>query len=208
MLEGGLKLQLGLNFHQRQQVLNVIKKQLRPYDYQQWLPLGKQCYLRFQPAGHILGSDYVEFKLLNNEIIVFSDNLGPSNTPLLPDPMPPKCANYLFIESTYGSKEHEDIATRTECLNAIIDHALQDSGVILIPAFSVGRTQELLFDIEQLIHQRDLSSSLSIILDSPRAKKSQRPTGVSKSCGERSKAKAQQSSSSPRLGTMHYSGKP
>ncbi|MDF5271737.1 MBL fold metallo-hydrolase, partial [Vibrio parahaemolyticus] len=155
MLEDGLKLQLGLNYHQRQQVLNVIKKQLRPHDYQQWLPLGQQCYLRFQPAGHILGSAYVEFKLPNHEVIVFSGDLGPSNTPLLPDPKPPKRADYLFIESTYGNKEHEDIATRTERLNAIIDHALQDGGVILIPAFSVGRTQELLFDIEQLIHQRD-----------------------------------------------------
>ncbi|HDM8200170.1 TPA: MBL fold metallo-hydrolase [Vibrio harveyi] len=171
MLEDGLKLQPGLNYHQRQQVLNVIKKQLRPYDYQQWLPLGKQCYLRFQPAGHILGSAYVEFKLPNHEIIVFSGDLGPSNTPLLPDPKPPKRADHLFIESTYGNKEHEDIATRTERLNAIIDHALQDGGVILIPAFSVGRTQELLFDIEQLIHQRDLSSSLPIILDSPLAKR-------------------------------------
>lgn len=56
-------------------------------------------------------------------------------------------------------------------MNTIIDHALQDGGVILIPAFSVGRTQELLFDIEQLIHQRDLSSSLPIILDSPLAKR-------------------------------------
>lgn len=160
-----------MNYHQRQQVLNVIKKQLRPHGYQQWLPLGKQCYLRFQPAGHIIGSAYVEFKLPNNEIIVFSGDLGPSNTPLLPDPKPPKRADYLFIESTYGNKEHEDIATRTERLNAIIDHALQDGGVILIPAFSVGRTQELIFDIEQLLHQRDLSSSLPIILDSPLAKR-------------------------------------
>ncbi|BCG16373.1 hypothetical protein HLBS07_02250 [Vibrio alginolyticus] len=118
-----------------------LKKQLRPHDYQQWLQLGKQCYLRFQPAGHILGSAYVEFKLPNHEIIVFSGDLGPSNTPLLPDPMPPKRADYLFIESTYGNKEHEDAATRTERLNAIIDHALRDGGVILIPAFSVGRTQ-------------------------------------------------------------------
>lgn len=54
-----------------------------------------------QPAGHILGSDYVEFKLLNNEIIVFSSDLGPSNTQLLPDPKPPKRADYLFIETTY-----------------------------------------------------------------------------------------------------------
>ncbi|BBM65843.1 MBL fold hydrolase [Vibrio alfacsensis] len=170
MLEDGLKLQLGLKYHQRQQVLNVIKKQLKSCHYQQWLPLGKQHYLRFQPAGHILGSAYVEFKLPNSEVIVFSGDLGPSNTPLLPDPKSPKQADYLFIESTYGNKQHDDVSTRTARLNHIIDHALKDGGVILIPAFSVGRTQELLFDIEQLIHQRDLHSSLPIILDSPLAK--------------------------------------
>lgn len=167
MLEDGLKMQLGLNYQQRQQGLNVIKKQLKPHDYQQWLPM----LPTLSACGSILGSAYVEFKLLNNEIIVFSSDLGPSNTQLLPDPKPPKRADYLFIETIYGNKEHEDIATRIERLNAIIDHALQDGGVILIPALSVGHTQELLFDIEQLIHQRDLSSSLPIILDSPLAKR-------------------------------------
>ncbi|EDP57497.1 MBL fold metallo-hydrolase [Vibrio sp. AND4] len=171
MLEDGLKLQLGLKNHQRQQILNVIKKQLRAHDYQQWLPLGKQCYLRFQPAGHILGSAYVECKLPNNEVVVFSGDLGPCDTPLLPNPLSPVRADYLFIESTYGNKQHEAIATRIQRLNQIIDHALADGGVIMIPAFSVGRTQELLFDIEQLIHQRKLSDQLPVILDSPLANK-------------------------------------
>ncbi|MEF1308593.1 MBL fold metallo-hydrolase [Vibrio mytili] len=171
MLEDGLKLQLGLNYHQRQQVLNIIQKQLKPCDYQQWLSLDNLADVRFQPAGHILGSAYVEFKLPNGEIVVFSGDLGPSNTPLLPDPKSPERADYLFIESTYGNKQHESIETRTERLNNIIEHALDDGGVILIPAFSVGRTQELLFDLEQLIHQRELTSSLPIILDSPLAQK-------------------------------------
>ncbi|HCG6789366.1 TPA: MBL fold metallo-hydrolase [Vibrio parahaemolyticus] len=170
MLEDGLKLQLGLNYHQRQQVLNIIKKQLEACAYQQWIELPALAHVRFQPAGHILGSAYVEFKLSNNEVVVFSGDLGPSNTPLLPDPQSPERADYLFIESTYGNKQHEDIATRTKRLNDIIDHALKDSGVILIPAFSVGRTQELLFDIEQLINQHELAPSLPIILDSPLAK--------------------------------------
>ncbi|MDW1886829.1 MBL fold metallo-hydrolase [Vibrio sp. Vb2131] len=170
MLEDGLKLQLGLNYRQRQQVLNIIKKQLKPCDYQQWVEIPALAHVRFQPAGHILGSAYVEFKLSNNEVVVFSGDLGPSNTPLLPDPQSPERANYLFIESTYGDRQHEDIATRTKRLNDIIDHALKDGGVILIPAFSVGRTQELLFDIEQLINQHELASSLPIILDSPLAK--------------------------------------
>nr|WP_321459122.1 MBL fold metallo-hydrolase [uncultured Vibrio sp.] len=170
MLEDGLKLQLGLNYHQRQQVLNIIKKQLKPCDYQQWVELPDLADVRFQPAGHILGSAYVEFRLPNDEVVVFSGDLGPSNTPLLPDPQPPKRADYLFLESTYGDKHHEDIATRTMRLNNIIEHALKDGGVILIPAFSVGRTQELLFDLEQLINQQNLASSLPIILDSPLAK--------------------------------------
>lgn len=171
MLEDGLKLQLGLNKAQREQVLNVIKKRLVPCDYQTWLPLKELAYLRFQPAGHILGSAYVEFKLPNNEVVVFSGDLGPSNTPLLPDPISPTRADYLFIESTYGNKQHESIENRSQRLLAIIRHALEDGGVIVIPAFSVGRTQELLFDIEQLIHQHDLHHSLPIILDSPLAKK-------------------------------------
>ncbi|MBR9789244.1 MAG: MBL fold metallo-hydrolase [Vibrionaceae bacterium] len=170
MLEDGLKLQLGLNYHQRQQVLNIIKNQLKPCDYQQWIELPDLADVRFQPAGHILGSACIEFKLLNNEVVVFSGDLGPSNTPLLPDPQSPQRADYLFIESTYGDQQHEDITTRTKRLYHIIDHALKDGGVILIPAFSVGRTQELLFDIEQLINQHDLASSLPIILDSPLAK--------------------------------------
>ncbi len=170
MLEDGLKLQLGLNYQQRQQVLNIIKKQLKPGDYRQLFNLPNLADIRFQPAGHILGSAYVEFKLPNEEIVVFSGDLGPCDTPLLPDPQPPQRADYLFIESTYGDKQHDDIATRTKRLNNIIEHALKDGGVILIPAFSVGRTQELLFDIEQLINQRDLTSPLPIILDSPLAK--------------------------------------
>ncbi|WP_199438220.1 MBL fold metallo-hydrolase [Vibrio owensii] len=171
MLEDGLKLQLGLNKIQREQVLNVIKQRLIPCDYKTWLPLKGLAYLRFQPAGHILGSAYVEFKLPNNEVVVFSGDLGPSNTPLLPDPISPTRADYLFIESTYGNKKHESVESRSQRLLAIIHHALKDGGVIIIPAFSVGRTQELLFDIEQLIHQHDLQDSLPIILDSPLAKK-------------------------------------
>ncbi|WP_045368105.1 MBL fold metallo-hydrolase RNA specificity domain-containing protein [Vibrio campbellii] len=171
MLEDGLKLQLGLNKIQREQVLNVIKQRLIPCDYKMWLPLKELAYLRFQPAGHILGSAYVEFKLPNNEVVVFSGDLGPSNTPLLPDPISPTRSDYLFIESTYGNKKHESVESRSQRLLSIINHALEDGGVIVIPAFSVGRTQELLFDIEQLIHQHDLQGSLPIILDSPLAKK-------------------------------------
>ncbi|EJV0607111.1 MBL fold metallo-hydrolase RNA specificity domain-containing protein [Vibrio parahaemolyticus] len=170
MLADGLKLQLGLGQQQRQHILNLIKQRLVPCDYHNWISIKGLAYLRFQPAGHILGSAYLEFKLSNNEVVVFSGDLGPSNTPLLPDPIPPVKADYLFIESTYGDKHHESVKSRSTRLLSIIEHALEDGGVIVIPAFSVGRTQELLFDIEQLLYQESLHDALPVILDSPLAR--------------------------------------
>ena len=187
MLDDGLKLQLGLNKGQRARVLDLIRKQIKPIPYNQWHRISlsssssfsssflktspSYLLLRFQPAGHILGSAYVEIKLPNNEIVVFSGDLGPSNTPLLPDPISPKRADLLVIESTYGNKLHDSVETRAKRLQQIIERSLQDGGAIIIPAFSVGRTQELLFDIEHLIHHNKIDSKIPIILDSPLANK-------------------------------------
>ncbi|EPR4991273.1 MBL fold metallo-hydrolase [Vibrio navarrensis] len=175
MLEDGLKLQLGLNRQQIQQILHAVKQRLRPLGYGKWLTLSAQSNteasleLRFQPAGHILGSAYVEIRLASGEVVVFSGDLGPSNTPLLPDPQPPERADYLLIESTYGNRNHDDVAGRVETLRKIIQRSLADGGTILIPAFSIGRTQELLFDLERLIYEHKIAADLPIILDSPMA---------------------------------------
>ncbi|WP_158133003.1 MBL fold metallo-hydrolase RNA specificity domain-containing protein [Vibrio navarrensis] len=175
MLEDGLKLQLGLNHQQIQQILHAVKQRLRPLGYSEWLTLSAQSNteasleLRFQPAGHILGSAYVEIRLASGEVVVFSGDLGPSNTPLLPDPQPPERADYLLIESTYGNRNHDDVAGRVETLRKIIQRSLANGGTILIPAFSIGRTQELLFDFERLIYEHKIAADLPIILDSPMA---------------------------------------
>ncbi|MGR5350258.1 MBL fold metallo-hydrolase RNA specificity domain-containing protein [Vibrio mediterranei] len=174
MLEDGLKLQLGFNRGQQLRIIELVRKRIRAIDYGCWFPIkskvsGYLTYGRFSHAGHILGSAYVEFKLPNQEIVVFSGDLGPNDTPLLPDPVAPERADYLFIESTYGDSQHQDIASRSERLHSIIKRSLEDGGAIIIPAFSVGRTQELLFDIEQLIAKHQLDKRLPIILDSPLA---------------------------------------
>lgn len=175
MLEDGLKLQLGLNRQQIQQILHAVKQRLRPLGYGKWLTLSAQSNteasleLRLQPAGHILGSAYVEIRLASGEVVVFSGDLGPSNTPLLPDPQPPERADYLLIESTYGNRNHDDVAGRVETLRKIIQRSLANGGTILIPAFSIGRTQELLFDLERLIYEHKIAADLPIILDSPMA---------------------------------------
>ncbi|USD60263.1 MBL fold metallo-hydrolase [Vibrio sp. SCSIO 43140] len=176
MLDDGLRLQLDLTRVQRSRILERIKRQLQPAEYGSWVPIKSQqqsyfTYIRFSPAGHILGSAYVEVKLPTQEIAVFSGDLGPKNTPLLPDPLPPKRADYLFIETTYGNKQHESVEARSERLLTIIMKSLQNGGTIIIPAFSVGRTQELLYDIESLLYQKQLSDSLPIIVDSPMAAK-------------------------------------
>lgn len=174
LLEDGLRIQLGLSVSQIRRILQLVSRQVVAIEYGQWFRVKLErtnsfCYLRFSHAGHILGSAIVEIKLANGEVVVFSGDLGPSNTPLLPDPISPPRADYLVLESTYGDKQHEAVEERASRLRMIIQRSLVDGGTIIIPAFSIGRTQELLFDIEQLIHQSGIESRLPIILDSPMA---------------------------------------
>lgn len=127
--------------------------------------------VRLQRAGHILGSAYVECDVRDGEAeerIVFSGDLGAPHSPLLPEPVPPERADRLVIESTYGDRNHEGRATRRHRLQATLERALADGGTVLIPAFSIGRTQELLYEIEWIIHEHGWDR-LEIVVDSPLA---------------------------------------
>ena len=117
--------------------------------------------IRLQRAGHILGSAYVECDIQypaeqRNKRVVFSGDLGSSHNPLLYRPEPPERADLLVLESTYGDRTHEDRNNRQLRLEQVIDKALADHGTILIPAFSIGRTQELLFEIEDILRRKAL----------------------------------------------------
>lgn len=135
---------------------------------------------RFQVAGHILGSAYVEFKhrLAKRWYkTVFSGDIGPPHTPLLPAPKPPIAADVVVLESTYGDRCHQGRRQRRQQLQRMIEQALQDNGTILIPAFSIGRTQELLYELEAILHTLKHSrihaglawSELDIVVDAPLA---------------------------------------
>ncbi|WP_193944636.1 MBL fold metallo-hydrolase RNA specificity domain-containing protein [Photobacterium frigidiphilum] len=179
MLADGLKIQLGFNQQQCDQFTLLVKSRLKAIPYDCWaqiiLPSGELVKIRFRPAGHILGSAYIEIMLSTGEIVVFSGDLGPCNTPLLVDPISPQTVDTLIIESTYGDKTHHGIERREAQLKEIIERSLIDGGVILIPAFSVGRTQELLFDIENIIAASNVKNEavnwqeIPVILDSPLA---------------------------------------
>jgi len=159
--------------------LTKLKSLLKPIKYNHWfdLPLeGTSAQARFQPAGHILGSAYVEIDIPQNpesHRVVFSGDLGAPHTPLLPDPKSPSRADTLIIESTYGDKLHQGRIERQKALKNVIERCLTDAGTVLIPAFSIGRTQELLYELEQIINSdfNDHWKNLDIIVDSPLAAK-------------------------------------
>lgn len=117
--------------------------------------------IRLQRAGHILGSAYVECDVSypaeqRHKRIVFSGDLGSSHNPLLCSPASPERADVLILESTYGDRMHEDRSNRQSRLERVIERALADQGTILIPAFSIGRTQELLYEIEDILRRKAL----------------------------------------------------
>lgn len=161
--------------------LTLIQTRIIALPYKQWqaIPLLNTLQvvrIKFQPAGHILGSAYVECDF-NQQRIVFSGDLGASYTPLLPAPKSPYKADILVLESTYGDKNHKNRKARRKQLKSVIEKCFTNSGVILIPAFSIGRRQELLYELEDIIYHFKQSpvakaknwDNLEIIVDSPLA---------------------------------------
>ena len=151
MLEDALKIGFSRNEQLINQVLKLLASKLRPLPYDQWQQVeGSDISIRLQRAGHILGSAYVECEVAGQRV-VFSGDLGAPHSPLLVSPTPPQACNVLVLESTYGDKNHESRIDRRLRLKAAVEHALEDGGTLLIPAFSLGRTQDLLYELESLI---------------------------------------------------------
>jgi metallo-beta-lactamase family protein len=171
VLEDALKVGVTRDRKLIEAVIGRLEKQLVAVPYDRWLDAqGHPFRFRYNRAGHILGSAFIEFEV-GGEITVFSGDLGAPHTPLLPAPRPPPRADTLVIEATYGDRNHEDRARRQERLQGVIEHALEDAGAVLIPAFSIGRTQELLYEIEDIIHRDggDTWHRIDVVVDSPLA---------------------------------------
>ena len=159
--------------------IKLVEPMLNGKPYREWTTLIEQpdlrCKVRFQRAGHILGSAWVEFDVHypqenRSRRIIFSGDLGAPHAPLLPPPDIPYRADVVVLESTYGDRLHEDRRTRRQRFQAALEQALADGGTVLIPAFSIGRTQELLYELESIISsQKGDWSQMPIILDAPLA---------------------------------------
>lgn len=174
MLEDAIRLGMTRNQKVIGSLLKSITDLIQPVSYGKWQSLPGNAEFRFSTAGHILGAAVIEVR--NKDMwICFSGDIGSRCTPILKPPVSPERADILVLESTYGDRIHEGRETRMERLEAILLETLENRGVTLIPAFSLGRTQEILFELNQIIEgigRKNGSSALNaydIIVDSPLA---------------------------------------
>jgi metallo-beta-lactamase family protein len=124
---------------------------------------------RFRDAGHILGSAILEV-FAGGRKIVFSGDLGQPGLPVVADPTPIDEADVLLVESTYGNRDHKSLVqTLDELAFALNDTLGSRRGNVVIPAFAVGRTQDILHHIGELQKQRRLPEKMQVYVDSPMA---------------------------------------
>lgn len=146
--------------------------QFRCVEYDTWFFINEHVQVLFSDAGHILGSASIILKINENNketIFGFSGDVGRYNRPILKDPAPMPQLDYLICESTYGGKTHEDTPESDEhFLKIIYDTCISKRGKLIIPAFSVGRTQELLYRLDKLNTSGKIDN-IPVYVDSPLA---------------------------------------
>ncbi|MFK8111975.1 MAG: MBL fold metallo-hydrolase RNA specificity domain-containing protein [Rubripirellula sp.] len=152
-----------------------IHKLLRPLSYHTWHPIESGLRIRLRPAGHVLGSTIFEVELPSGETVVFTGDIGSGHDPLLRKATSPPKADLLVMESTYGDKLHPNELDREKTLETLLRKTLEDKGVTIIPAFSLGRTQALLYEMNGIFERiqktegRSLMKQIDVIVDSPLA---------------------------------------
>lgn len=137
------------------------------YEYNKRIKITENFDFTFQNAGHILGSAMIEF-VLNNKKIVFTGDLGNSPSPLLPDTEKLNDIDYLVMESVYGDRNHESRDDRRKYLEKVIEDNYKRKGTLIIPTFSLERSQELLFELNDLVENKRIPP-MPIFFDSPLA---------------------------------------
>jgi metallo-beta-lactamase family protein len=141
-------------------------------DFYQWYELADGISFKFNYAGHILGASFLEFKIKIKGKkylkVVFSGDLGRKRHPIIKGPDFFEKADYLILESTYGDRLHpeEDIP---EKIAKIVNETFERKGILLIPAFAVDRTQEILVFLSKLIKDKKIDENITVYIDSPMA---------------------------------------
>lgn len=174
-----------LNWRNRQRGLKTVEpiftrqdaedslELIKPVAMNSWITCAPGVRARFWNAGHILGSASIELEVEDKKDtlrLLFSGDIGPQEKAFHPDPEAPRDLDYLVTETTYGDRERPDITLeqRREELRQIVNDTVRAGGNLVIPAFAVERTQELLFDLD-ILEQRKEIPELPLFIDSPLA---------------------------------------
>jgi metallo-beta-lactamase family protein len=149
----------------------AVMEQFVAVDFNDWTKLDGMGRLRFVPAGHILGAAIVELEVEDGDRcrhVTFSGDLGVDGARLLTRPARVDCPEILLVESTYGDREREEEGDRTALLYEIVKSTVERGGKVVIPSFAVGRTQEILARLNDLVESGKLRG-VPVFVDSPMA---------------------------------------
>lgn len=148
----------------------AVIARFRPVGYGSWFEPSPGVRCRFTPAGHLLGSAQIECEVregASQRTLLFSGDVGRYGAPLVPDPAPPPRCDLLVVESTYGDRDHPNEGPRAALARLVRDTTAR-RGTLLIPAFAVGRSQQLIWLLRQIMEAGE-APELAIHLDSPMA---------------------------------------
>jgi metallo-beta-lactamase family protein len=151
--------------------VDATMSQMRGCDYGEVVTITDGITAVFHDAGHILGSAIIELRVADgaeSRTIVFSGDLGRDESPILRDPTPITHADHVVVESTYGNREHAPHDEAIDELVAAVNEVSGDAGVLLVPAFAIGRTQEVIWVLDHLVREKRIPR-VPLYLDSPMA---------------------------------------
>jgi Cft2 family RNA processing exonuclease len=153
----------------------VSLERFRGTGYDHEIEVAPGIHATFVDAGHILGSAIIRLRVADREggperRLVFSGDLGRTGAPILRDPTIVTDADYVLVESTYGGREHEPGAESVRILTETVRLVAENDGVLLVPSFAIGRTQEVVWELDRLIGAGKIPL-LPLYLDSPMASK-------------------------------------
>ncbi len=161
-------------------------KLMNELDYNQTLKIDNEISLHFTDAGHLLGSAAVHLDIKSGAgqktKITFSGDIGRYNDPILRDPQPFRQCDYLICESTYGNKKHQLVEdAEAELLDIIHDTCIDKKGKLIIPAFSVDRTQEIIYILDKAVNEGRMPD-VKVYVDSPLSVKATQAMRIHAEC--------------------------
>ncbi len=146
-------------------------KQYVSYPYDTWFQIHPSVKVQFRDMGHILGSASVTLYVQEGDKVTrlgFTGDIGRPNRPILRDPLPLPAVDFLIAESTYGDRIHESAPNESiHFRDIILKTVIQNKGRVIIPAFSVGRTQEVVYILDRLVEMGELPDGIPVYVDSP-----------------------------------------